>query len=98
MARLSRRFTYRRFFSGSSPLRPTTPVGLASDRFRLAPLSLATTHGIADCFLFLRVLRCFTSPGSLPAPMDSVQGLTALPAKGFPIRRSTDQSLVSVSP
>ena len=26
-------------------------------------------------FLFLRVLRCFTSPGSLPVPMDSVQDL-----------------------
>ncbi len=28
------------------------------------PLSLAATHGIAYCFLFLRVLRCFTSPRS----------------------------------
>ena len=28
------------------------------------PISLATTFGIAICFLFLRVLRCFSSPGS----------------------------------
>ena len=98
MVRLSRRFTYRRFFSGSSPLRPTTPVRLASDRFRLVPLSLATTDGIADCFIFLRVLRCFTSPGSLPAAMDSPQDTAALPAVGFPIRTSTDQSLVGGSP
>ena len=29
------------------------------------PLSLAATQGITCCFLFLRVLRCFSSPGSL---------------------------------
>ena len=62
------------------------------------PRSLATTDGIADCFLFLRVLRCFTSPGSLPAAMDSPQDTAALPAVGFPIRTSTDRSLVSGSP
>ena len=28
------------------------------------PRSLATTGGITVCFLFLRVLRCFSSPGS----------------------------------
>ena len=31
------------------------------------PRSLATTGGITFCFLFLRVLRCFSSPGSPPA-------------------------------
>ena len=30
------------------------------------PRSLATTGGITVCFLFLRVLRCFSSPGSPP--------------------------------
>ena len=28
------------------------------------PLSLAATQGITCCFLFLRVLRCFSSPGT----------------------------------
>ena len=28
------------------------------------PLSLAATHRITCCFLFLRLLRCFSSPGS----------------------------------
>ena len=98
LARLSRRFTYRHFFPGSSPLRPATPIGLASDRFGLDPRSLATTSGIAVCFIFLRVLRCFTSPGSLPVTMDSSRDTAALPAVGFPIRKSTDQSLVSGSP
>ena len=34
------------------------------------PLSLAATHRITCCFLFLRLLRCFSSPGSLPYVMD----------------------------
>ena len=33
------------------------------------PLSLATTDGIETFFLFLGVLRCFTSPGWLSQPM-----------------------------
>jgi hypothetical protein len=55
---------------------PTTPytqplTSIPRTRFRLHPLSLATTHGITYCFLFLRVLRCFTSPRSPPHPMNS---------------------------
>jgi hypothetical protein len=58
---------------------PTTPMtqpppGLTRHRFRLHPLSLATTHGITICFLFHRVLRCFTSPGSLHPPYTFRQG------------------------
>ena len=33
------------------------------------PFSLAATHRITCCFLFLRLLRCFSSPGSLPYVM-----------------------------
>jgi hypothetical protein len=33
-----------------------------------APLSLATTQGIETFFIFLRVLRCIISPGSLLLP------------------------------
>src|SRR5215510_9522315 len=52
---------------------PTTPhtqplTGTTRARFRLVPLSLATTHGITICFLFLPVLRCFTSRRSLHTP------------------------------
>jgi hypothetical protein len=48
---------------------PATPTRLSSNRFRLIfPVSLATTPRITRCFLFLRVLRCFTSPGSLFHP------------------------------
>ena len=52
---------------------------LARAWFRLYPLSLTTTQGISCRFLFLRLLRCFTSPGS--PRLKRVTGL--LPA-GFP--------------
>ena len=41
-------------------------------------------------FLFLRVLRCFSSPGSPHLPMDSVNDNTALPALRSRIRTSAD--------
>ena len=44
------------------------------------------------CFLFLRVLRWFTSPRCLRRPMYSVGDTAALPAVGFPIRTPPDQS------
>ena len=85
-------------FSRVIPMAPRNPEPTRVGSVWAVPRSLATTDGIADCFLFLRVLRCFTSPGSLPATMDSSQDAAVLPAAGFPIRKSTDQSLVSGSP
>jgi hypothetical protein len=41
------------------------------------------------CFLFLRILRCFSSPGSPP----DCSGFHVFNMKGFPIRKSTDQRL-----
>ena len=41
-------------------------------------------------FLFLRVLRCFSSPGSPHTPMDSVYDNAALPALSSLIRTSAD--------
>jgi hypothetical protein len=49
-------------------------------------------HG---CFLFLRVLRWFTSPGSLPAPMYSVQDTWCSHQVGSPIRTSPDHRLLA---
>ena len=43
------------------------------------PLSLAATHGVAFCFLFLGLLRCFNSPSSPPRPMYSVEDHPVLP-------------------
>ncbi len=49
-------------------------------------------------FLFLRLLRCFTSPAYLPAPMYSVQNNWAFPQLGFPIRTLPGQRLLVTSP
>ena len=46
------------------------------------------------CFLFLTLLRCFSSGGALFIPMNSVQSLSQWP-RGFPIRKSPDQSLTA---
>ncbi len=43
------------------------------------PLSLATTHGVAFCFLFLELLRCFNSLGWLRQPMYSTADRQGLP-------------------
>ncbi len=85
-------------FSRVIPMAPRNPGWTRVHPVWAVPLSLATTNGIAACFLFLRVLRCFTSPGSLPATMDSSRDVAVLPATGFPIRKSTDRSLVGGSP
>ena len=50
------------------------------------------------CFLFLRLLRCFSSPRSPRKPMYSVCDVPALPGTGFPIQKSPDQCLFSSSP
>ena len=85
-------------FSRVIPIAPRYPERTRVRSVWAIPRSLATTDGITACFLFLRVLRCFTSPGSPPATMDSSQTMAVLAAMGFPIRRSTDQSLVDGSP
>lgn len=52
------------------------------------------------CFLFLRVLRCFTSPRSLYPPyiFRRESPGTHAPWRGFPIRRPSDHSSIISSP
>lgn len=68
---------------------PTTPSGPKAARFRLHPRSLATTGGIDNFFLFLRVLRCFSSPGK---PRHKCR-CAAKNRAGCPIRTRPDQPL-----
>jgi hypothetical protein len=49
------------------------------------------------CFLFLRVLRWFTSPSSPRHPMYSDGGNRCSHRLGFPIRKSPDHSLLAAS-
>ncbi len=69
-------------------------IGLASSGFAR---HYSRNHG---CFLFLRVLRCFTSPRSLYPPYifrrESPGRINAW--RGFPIRTPSDQSLLINSP
>ena len=50
------------------------------------------------CFLFLRVLRCFSSPGSLPKAYVFSQGMTPLHGAGFPHSEIHGSQLVCSSP
>jgi hypothetical protein len=50
-----------------------------------------------SCFLFLRVLRWFTSPGSPRHPMNSDDANRCSHRLGFPIRTSPDHSLLAAS-
>ena len=47
--------------------RSYNPSGTGIPLVWALPRSLATTGGITFCFLFLWVLRCFSSPGSPPS-------------------------------
>ena len=49
-----------------------------------------------DCFLFLRLLRCFNSPGyHLTALCVQAADIPPFCGMGFPIRKSTDQRLLA---
>ena len=62
---------------------------------------LASSHfarryfGNHFCFPFLRLLRCFSSPGSLHIPMNSVYGNILLQMLSSLIRISADQCLLA---
>ena len=57
------------------------------------PASLATTTGITNCFLFLRVLRCFSSPGSPPTSR-----VVHLQCTGLPHSEICGSKLICSSP
>ena len=57
------------------------------------PISLATTFGIVFYFLFLRVIRCFSSPGSPSITIVSLYCNAILLALSSLIRISTDLCL-----
>src|SRR5215217_3594696 len=77
-----------------NPCRVSHEYGLASSAFAR---HYSRNH---YCFLFLRVLRCFTSPRSLHAPYVFRCGSpgSSRPWRGFPIRTPWDHSPVIDSP
>ena len=70
---------------------PTTPAeaGLGSSRFA------RRYSGNRVYFLFLRVLRCFSSPGLPPHALSIHAWATSIKTLGFPIRTSSVHSLLT---
>ena len=90
VAGLSRPFPYASPIPCGSPATPGgKPPGLGSSAFARRYLR---NH---CCCLFLRVLRCFTSPGVALGGYGFTPPALALLPVGCPIRRSTDQSVLA---
>ena len=60
-------------------------------RFR-SPLLTESCH-----FIFLRLLRCFTSPRVALLDYEFIQSMMTFTSSGFPIRKFTGQSLLAAS-
>jgi hypothetical protein len=109
LAGLSRPFSYRApslFKSSEStdPFEPAHPLDYCGPSTPSSPcesLGLACSafarHYLRNrgCFLFLEVLRWFTSLGSLRTPMCSAHGNECLHSLGSPIRIFPDHSLLA---
>ena len=78
----------------SSSVLPSNPERLAA-RFGLLPFRSPL---LREFSLFLRVLRCFSSPGSPPLAMCSPTDARAFPRAGFPIRTSSALAVAHTSP
>ena len=65
-------------------LRPTTPREPKPSRFGLFRVRSPLLTESLICFLFLRVLRWFTSPGSLLPAYEFSRGSLELPPEGLP--------------
>src|SRR5580698_3005213 len=76
------------------PATPDSPCGSSGLGCSEFARHYYRNHG---CFLFLGVLRWFTSPGSLRHPMYSDSGNECSLSLGFPIRKSPDHSLLAAS-
>ena len=76
------------------PIGPSTPYQLLSLPARFGLLRFRSPL-LTESFLFLRVLRCFTSPSSPSMTMCSSWIALAFPRAGFPIRISAAHSLTT---
>ena len=74
----------------ADPTTPDTPEGVLGLGCSDFARHYSRNHG---CFLFLQVLRWFTSLGSLVPDYGFIGPLYGFTVQGFPIRKSPDQSL-----
>ena len=83
------RMNVRVYCGPTTPDSPCGSSGLGCSEFAR---HYYRNHG---CFLFLQVLRWFTSLGSLPAPMNSAQDTRCSHQVGSPIRTSPDHRMLA---
>ena len=76
---------------------PTTPVDPKTHRFGLFRVRSPLLTKSLNCFLFLQVLRWFTSLSSLPKAYELALGYCTFSAVGSPIRIPSDQRLFAAS-
>ena len=97
----------RDFVTAAGPVmarnkRPTTPTAQRMTAYTrqvwALPFSLATTQGVEVSFLSSGYLDVSVPRLASLCPMYSGRSTRALPRVGFPIRKSRDQRLVSISP
>ena len=87
-----------RTFPDPSALQPSrfyesiTPTYIAIPRFRLFPFRSPLLRESIVFFLFLRVMRCFSSPGAPPYTIDSCTDTKTFLLVSSLIRKSVDQS------
>ena len=104
--RITSAFAYRTVTFSGPPfqvvrLASVTLYGRSATPYRLSPYGLGSSPfarrylGNRSFFLFLRVLRCFSSPGSPPCPMCSDMDTWPYRQVGSPIRISTGQRLLA---
>ena len=74
-------------------LQPLHNIGLPATKLCRFGLFPVRSPLLRECSLFLRVLRCFSSPGSLHLAYGFSQGCHGFAMAGFPIRKSPDQRL-----
>jgi hypothetical protein len=77
---------------------PTTPIDPKTDRFGLFRVRSPLLTKSLNCFLFLRVLRWFTSPSSPSRPYEFRSRILHVQCSGLPHSEIPGSTLVCSSP
>ena len=75
-----------------------TPINITITWFGLFPVRSPLLRKSIVFFLFLRVLRCFSSPGSLPIPYVFRYGYHNITCGGFPHSEICGSQVICTSP
>jgi hypothetical protein len=84
-------------YCSDSHVKVPQPLSASTEVWAI-PRSLAATCGITICFLFLRVLRCFTSPGLAQRPYEFRPLFPGITREGLPHSEISGSKCVCHSP